>query len=120
LLLEDTFAIRRLTYWTTLLFPLVVIARTLGVSTTGRDFDSAANSFAHRVFAQIMALELSLLRRTSLPFGVALFAVARKQAFAGRDQSYSKGEPDRLQHGVFKLRSASHRRARPKGAMSFG
>jgi hypothetical protein len=44
LLLENGFAIRRLTYWTTLLFPLAVIARTLGGSATGRDFDSAANS----------------------------------------------------------------------------
>ena len=83
LLLEDAFAIRRLTYWTTLLFPLAVIARTLGGSTTGRDFNSAANSFTHRIFTQIMVLELGLLRKVSLPFGVALFAVARKQA-AGR------------------------------------
>ena len=30
-----------------------------------------------------MVLELGLLRKVSLPFGVALFAVARKQA-AGR------------------------------------
>jgi len=65
------------------LFPLAVIARTLGGSTTGRDFDSAANSFTHRVFTQMMALELRLLRKVSLPFGVALFAAARKQA-AGR------------------------------------
>jgi len=83
LLLEDAFAIRRLTYWTTLLFPLAVIARTLGGSTTGRDFNSAANSFTHRIFTQIMVLELGLLRKVSLPFGVALFAVARNQA-AGR------------------------------------
>ena len=78
LLLENGFAIRWLTYWTTLLFPPAVLARTLGGSVTGRDFDSAANSLTPRLFRQIMALELSLLRRTSLPIGVALLAAARK------------------------------------------
>jgi hypothetical protein len=65
-----------------LLFPLVVIARTLGGSATGRDFDSASDSFTHRLFSQIMNLELGLLRSIDFPFGVALLAVARKQAAA--------------------------------------
>jgi hypothetical protein len=47
--------------WTTLLFLLTVLARTLGGSVTGRDFDSAANSLTPRLFRQIMALEFSLL-----------------------------------------------------------
>jgi hypothetical protein len=79
LLLENGFAIRRLTYWTTLLFPLAVVARTLGGSATGRDFDSASDSFTHRLFSQIMTLELGLLRKVSLPFGVALLAAGRKR-----------------------------------------
>jgi SAM-dependent methyltransferase len=86
LLLENGFAISRLTYWTTLLFPLAVIARTLGGSTTGRDFDSAANSFTHGFFNQIMSVELWLLRKVSLPLGVALFAAARKQGAAKRNE----------------------------------
>jgi len=77
-LLENGFAIGRLTYWTTLLFPLAVLARTFGGSTTGRDFESAETSFMHRFFAKIMTLELGLLRNVSFSFGVALFAVARK------------------------------------------
>ncbi|PYL99178.1 MAG: hypothetical protein DMF19_13060 [Verrucomicrobia bacterium] len=79
LLRDNGFAIRRLTYWTTLLFPLAVIARTLGGSSTGRDFHSVADSLPHRLFKRIMALELRLLERTSLPIGVALLATARKQ-----------------------------------------
>jgi hypothetical protein len=78
LLVENGFAIRRLTYWTTLLFPLAVVARTFGGSKMGRDFEEAETSFSHRAFAQVMALELGLLKKFSLPFGVALFAVARK------------------------------------------
>jgi len=79
LLRDNGFAIGRLTYWTTLLFPLAVIARTLGGSSTGRDFHSVADSLPHRLFKHMMALELRLLKRTSLPIGVALLAAARKQ-----------------------------------------
>lgn len=78
LLLQQNFRIRRLTYWTTFLFPLAVIARTLGGSKMGRDFERGGVSFSQRVLAQIMALELRLLRNISLPFGVALLAVAKK------------------------------------------
>ena len=85
LLVANGFTIRRLTYWTTLLFPLAVLARTLGGSKMGRDFESAETSLMHRFFAKIMTLELSLLRSVSFPFGVALFAVARKPAGASHD-----------------------------------
>jgi SAM-dependent methyltransferase len=85
LLRDNGFAIRRLTYWTTLLFPLAVIARTFGGSSTGRDFHSTADSLPHRLFKRIMALELRLLKRTSLPIGVALLAAARKQEAGKRN-----------------------------------
>lgn len=80
LLLENHFVIRRLTYWTTLLFPLAVLARSLGWSRTGRDFNSSGTSFgfADYLFAKTMSLERSFLKRLSLPFGVALFAAATK------------------------------------------
>jgi SAM-dependent methyltransferase len=79
LLEGNNFQIRRLSYWTTLLFPLAVAARTFGGSKMGRDFETAEMSFAQRGLAKIMRIELSLLKSFSLPFGVALFAVARKQ-----------------------------------------
>lgn len=80
LLSKNEFAIRRLTYWTTLLFPLAVIARTLGGSKTGRDFQTTRNSFAHRIFTRVMDFEFWLLHRFDLPLGVALFAVGEKQS----------------------------------------
>ena len=79
LLLENGFAIRRLTYWTTLLFPLAVLARTLRGSKTGRDLETASTGFKHRLFAQVMSFELALLKKISLPVGVALFAIATKK-----------------------------------------
>jgi len=78
LLQKQNFKIRRLTFWTTFLFPLAIAARTLGGSKMGRDFETAGASLSQWVFARIMALELRLLRSISLPFGVALLAVARK------------------------------------------
>lgn len=78
LLLDQNFTIRRLTYWTSLLFPLAMVARTLGGSQMGRDFEEKEPSFLQRALAQVMMAELHLLRRMSFPFGVALLAVARK------------------------------------------
>ena len=78
LLQKQNFRIRRLTYWTTFLFPLAVVARTLGGSKMGRDFETEGASITQRALGVIMAFELRLLRRISMPFGVALLAVARK------------------------------------------
>ena len=78
LLLEQDFEIRRLTYWTTFLFPLAIVARTLGGSKMGRDFESTG-SWSQRLLAQTMKVERAFLRHISLPFGVALLAVARKR-----------------------------------------
>ena len=78
LLLKQNFKIKRLTYWTTFLFPLAVMARTLGGSKMGRDFERKERSFLQRVIAQIMRLEVRLLRNVSFPFGVALLAIAKK------------------------------------------
>lgn len=77
LLLGNDFAIRQLTYWTTLLFPLAVLARTFGGSKSGRDFQRSAG-FTNDLFLKIMSLERAILKRFPLPFGVALFAVAQK------------------------------------------
>jgi SAM-dependent methyltransferase len=78
LLNAQAFDISRLFYWTSLLFPVAVLARTLGGSKMGRDFETAQMSLPQRLLGQVMSVELHLLRHFSLPFGVALFAVARK------------------------------------------
>jgi SAM-dependent methyltransferase len=84
ILTDNGFVLGRLTYWTTLLFPLAVLARTIRGSQTGRDFQSTDKTFTHHLFTSIMRIELSLLRRFSLPFGVALVAVGRKPIHSGQ------------------------------------
>lgn len=79
LLLKNNLAILRLSYWTTLLFPLACLARILGVPKAGRDFGSGGSlSSMNRVMSRLMSFELALLKKVSLPFGVALFCVAQK------------------------------------------
>jgi SAM-dependent methyltransferase len=80
LLSKRGFSIERLTYWTTLLFPLAVLARTLGASRMGRDFpvEGGRSNRFDPLFSAIMSIELQFLKKTSLPFGVALLAVAKK------------------------------------------
>jgi ubiquinone/menaquinone biosynthesis C-methylase UbiE len=70
------FEIRRITYWTTLLFPLAFVARTLGGSSQGRDFE--AGRVTNAILGAVMTGERFLLGLVSLPFGVAILAVARK------------------------------------------
>ena len=66
--------------------PFAVLARTLGWSKTGRDFPAAGGppGFADYVFARTMALERGLLKKLSLPFGVALLAAATKRVVSRR------------------------------------
>jgi SAM-dependent methyltransferase len=79
LLVARGLTIRHLTYWTTLFFPAALVARTLGGSRRGHDFDSTHPSrFRDSLLAAVMSLELLLLRWIPLPFGVSLFAVAQK------------------------------------------
>lgn len=78
LLAESGFAVKRLTYWTTFLFPFAAMARMFCLLKSGRDFESGARAPSRWIFGTIMAAERLVLRLTDLPFGVALLAVARK------------------------------------------
>jgi SAM-dependent methyltransferase len=80
------FAVRSLSYWTTLLFPAAVVARTLGGSSVGRDFEAVerpSGAARNRALTALMSLELAWLRRWPLPVGVAIFAVAENTSPQG-------------------------------------
>jgi SAM-dependent methyltransferase len=78
LLARNGFKIRRLSYWTTLLFPMAVAARMFALLKSGRDFESGSKPVASAILGGVMTTERALLRLTDLPFGVALMAMARK------------------------------------------
>ncbi len=78
LLAQSGFAVRRLTYWTTFLFPLAFAARKFSLLQSGRDFESGSRAASRWLFGTLMGAERQLLKLMDLPFGVALLAVARK------------------------------------------
>lgn len=82
LLYGNGFSVLKNTGWTTLLFPLALAARSMGASKSGHDFRAGENrlSFKNRFLGSVMDLELAALRRVSLPFGVAIFLVGKKQS----------------------------------------
>jgi SAM-dependent methyltransferase len=74
------FQVRRLTYWNTLLFPVIWLLRRSRLSRTGRDFrHGQPTGVANGVLDFVMRLEICLLRRIDLPFGVSISCVASKR-----------------------------------------
>lgn len=70
------------TYWNSLLFPLIVIAR-LWRKVRPRptsDLDGNSGDSANPLFSILLAVERALLRYTPLPFGLSVHCVARKRA----------------------------------------
>ena len=80
LLRECDFEPLHATYWNTLLFPPVVATRLWRrmFPPKGSDLDTDWEGASNRVFAAILGLERGLARVAPLPFGLSVFAVARK------------------------------------------
>ncbi len=76
------FEVRRITYWNTLLFPLIWLVRFSGMSKSGRDFGDGKPpaGLTNSILDLVMRAEFFLLRRTSLPFGVSISCVAVRRA----------------------------------------
>ena len=79
---EAGFAVERLTYFNTLLFPAAAAVRLLHRFVPGAPSSdaSAPAGPVNRVLLQLFAAERFLLRRTDLPFGVSLLAVCHRPA----------------------------------------
>lgn len=81
-LLEDAgFEVVQLTHWNTLLFPLIAVTRFLRRHGTARasDIHDARPGLTHGALAAIFAVERRLMRLFPLPFGLSIFAVAKKR-----------------------------------------
>jgi SAM-dependent methyltransferase len=69
------FEVEYISYWNTFLFPLALVARLLN-SSGGAAFTN--RGFINRLFVFVVSLEAYLMRFVSLPFGLSVFAVAKK------------------------------------------
>jgi SAM-dependent methyltransferase len=80
LLRAHGFRVRRISYWNTLLFPLIWLLRWTGISSTGRDFGGGTkpSGLLNSLLDFVMRLEFLLFRQVCLPFGVSISCVAVK------------------------------------------
>lgn len=69
------FVVEYISYWNTVLFPLALVARLLNRS-GGEAFTN--RGFVNSLFVAVVSLEAYLMRFVSLPFGLSVFAVAKK------------------------------------------
>jgi 2-polyprenyl-3-methyl-5-hydroxy-6-metoxy-1,4-benzoquinol methylase len=79
-LVQAGFAVEKISYYNTLLFPIVFVVRILN-NVLGRDGASDVdmpNAALNLVLEKIFGLEKYLLRFIDLPFGVSILAVVRK------------------------------------------
>jgi hypothetical protein len=79
LFLRSGLEVQLLTYFNSLLFPLVAAARLLG-KITRRDSadDKLPSEWVNAVLDKIFGFEARLLGRVPMPFGVSLVAVVRR------------------------------------------
>lgn len=70
----------RVTYWNTLLFPPIVLLRLWrrGNESGESDLGGYSEGIIERTFGAILGLERLLLKLMNLPFGLSIFATARK------------------------------------------
>ncbi|MEK6943392.1 MAG: class I SAM-dependent methyltransferase [Nanoarchaeota archaeon] len=82
LLLQSGFKLRRISYFNTFLYPAIYIARALdNAINSGKPAKSnikKSGSFVNGMLYRIMALEGAIMKKSNLPFGVSIFAVAEK------------------------------------------
>lgn len=80
LLRAHGFRVLRVSYWNTLLFPLIWLARRSGVLASGRDFGAGQgpSEVVNGILDFIMRIEFGVFQRMPLPFGVSLSCVAMK------------------------------------------
>ena len=72
----------RVTYWNAILFPAIALLRLLrrNSSRQASDLEGYGGNAIARILGGILALERTAMRLGNLPFGLSIFAVARRPA----------------------------------------
>lgn len=79
MLREAGFEVVQATYWNTLLFPAIALARLWRKVWPSEESDLVSGGGAvGRVLGTVLSIERAMSRFCSLPFGLSIFAVARK------------------------------------------
>lgn len=79
MLVDAGFEPLRITYWNTLLFPPIALVRLSGKRRQARsDLESQPSTLANAVFGGVLAVERAMLHVMNMPFGVSVFATAKR------------------------------------------
>jgi 2-polyprenyl-3-methyl-5-hydroxy-6-metoxy-1,4-benzoquinol methylase len=79
-LITAGFTIEKISYYNTLLFPIVFLVRLLNniLQRDGASDIDIPNSFLNYILEKVFSLEISILRWINLPFGISILAVVGK------------------------------------------
>jgi 2-polyprenyl-3-methyl-5-hydroxy-6-metoxy-1,4-benzoquinol methylase len=79
-LITAGFTIEKISYYNTLLFPIVFLVRLLNniLQRDGASDIDIPNAFLNYILEKVFSLEISILRWMNLPFGVSIIAVVSK------------------------------------------
>jgi SAM-dependent methyltransferase len=82
LLCAGSFDPLAVTYWNTILFPPIVLVRLWRkiVPPGTSDLTASGRGVTNQVLSGVLGVERGLIRATPMPFGLSIFAVARKPA----------------------------------------
>lgn len=90
------FDVVRISYWNSLLFPVVAAVRLARkwMPNRGSDLPESGGSTMNTPLLFLLSVERFLIRRCSLPFGLSIFAVAEKQLsfFSGEKKEPKKSQ----------------------------
>ncbi|HPO13930.1 MAG TPA: methyltransferase domain-containing protein [Candidatus Hydrogenedentes bacterium] len=87
----------RISYWNSLLFPIVAAVRLARkwMPNRGSDLPEEGGSALNTPLLFLLSVERFLIRRCSLPFGLSIFAVAEKQlSFSSEEKKETKKSQD--------------------------
>jgi len=80
LLTEAKFSVEKITFWNTVLFPLIVLIRVLrrNRAGSGSDLENYRPGIASAFLFGILKAESYILRFVSFPFGLSIFSIGKK------------------------------------------
>lgn len=84
-ILPDSFNIRKITYYNTIMFPAAIIDKLL-LSRNKTSYSLKPHKFMDRILYKVFLIEKYILKRCDFPFGVSILVIAQKKIVAGNYQ----------------------------------
>jgi SAM-dependent methyltransferase len=83
--IPDNLSVKKVSYFNTFLFPMAIIDK-LVLSRNKRSYSLDPNTLVNSFLYRIFAAEKYILRRFSLPFGLSILLIAKKEIYANQNK----------------------------------